>query len=112
MKEKKTCSAWTKALMQLWNAAAEVPDWVDAAYDALPKSIQKKCNSRTADEKAKCFLMNLEHVDPKALLQNIVWNLLEDAVAGKIINILRKAGIGTTFNGGLYVIDPSTSCVG
>lgn len=111
-KETKIISAWKKALLAVWGAATEVPDWVNGMWDAMPRAWQKHQQLQAQyflhrplrlGEKAGLILRDFELIDGQKALYNILYNIVEDAVAGRIIRQLDRAGIGTTFGGGLYV---------
>lgn len=98
-KEKKTRSPWTVALFAVWSAATEVPDWVDAFWDAFPKWFRDRNKGASIDERVLAMLENIELIDPVVAIGNVLYNLGEDALAGKIIGILDSVGVGVGFNG-------------
>lgn len=103
-KQKKTRSPWVAGLFAVWSVATEVPDWVDAFWDAFPQWWRDKMQAGwhrpfSIDEKVWLMLNNLELIDSAVALQNVLWNLGEDAIAGKLIGVLDSVGIGVGFNG-------------
>lgn len=111
-KERKTVSVWAKMLFQLHSAGTEVDDWVDSFYDAMPNAERKAFEARiealygrppTAGERALFIYRNINAVDMTQALKNVVYNVIEDAIAGKGIKWLDKAGIGIGPTGQPYV---------
>lgn len=107
-KERKVLSSVATAVLTLWSAATEVPDWVDAFYDALPEELREAARREFEGKpnvsiRAYMVYRYFEYVDLNQALQNSLWNIIEDATAGEIHRLLRKAGLGVGFQGQAYV---------
>lgn len=108
-KERKVMSRAAQAILAVWSAATELPDWVDAFYDALPEARKKELERRlgrkpTMTERANWAYRYLEDIDIGEVTDNAARNVMEDAVVGFGIGKMRDVGLGIGFNGLPYVL--------
>lgn len=108
-KEKKIMSRAARAILAVWSAATEIPDWVDAFYDALPDARKKQLKKAlgrkpTMTERANFAYRYLEEVDIGKATGNAAYNVIEDAVVGFGIGKMRDVGLGVGLNGLPYVL--------
>lgn len=105
---KQKWNVWKQAVWAIWSAASEVPDWVGAFWDAMPesfrkweewKSLRNTGRNLSLDEKALLIAQHIDMINGEEAIKNILYNLAEDAIAGRIIRILDGVGIGVGFNG-------------
>lgn len=108
-KERKILGPWARALLAVWDASTEAQDLVDALADALPEGT---CKGKGLSAKSYCVYANFHLINWRQAVQNIIYNAIEDGIAGRLIGRLEKAGVGIGFNGYAYLkrnyIQPGT----
>jgi len=81
--KKTTVAAATKTLLKVYHGLTELGEAVDDVYQALPKSVRKKCGARRNFEKAACVWSNYDKVDIPRAVFNIVLDQLVDVGVGR-----------------------------
>lgn len=100
LRERKIFGPWARGLLAVWSAATEAVDYVDALFEALPKGT---CKGGGLAAKSYCVYRNFHLINWKQAVQNLVYNAIEDGIAGRIIGALDRVGIGVGFNGVVYL---------
>lgn len=78
-----------QAYMQMFGAVTEIGEFIDSIYDALPEKIRQGdffANGRHElgrDKKLWSIYQNYKAINVDAMVKNIVFNNLQDAVIGK-----------------------------
>lgn len=82
-KEKKARvgSGLFRATQHLFHSITEYGDFVDALFDAIPKS--KRCKTKSLVGKSACVFAHLDDIDIGDAIVNLAWNQFEDYVIGK-----------------------------
>lgn len=100
-KEKKWSSPYAGSWMAAaFNAVTETHDFVEAFYDALPKSRQTCTGGKALLCRANAVWNHLDEVDPNQAMTNLLLNAAEDAAVGRFMNALQKAAAGAGVNPG------------
>ena len=90
-----------QAYMSMFGAMTEIGEFVDSIYDALPESIRRSdyfANGRhelARDKKLWSIYQNYKAIDVDAMVKNIVFNNLQDAVIGKASRDITSASGGS-----------------
>lgn len=109
VRERKVLSAKAKIVFYLWDKATEAPDWVDAFYEALPDDLRRDLENAHGRPpnlitRAKWTYDHYQEIDLETAFENAVYNLVEDAAAGRINKLLNDAGVGSGFGGQPYIL--------
>lgn len=82
----------TYLLMRVVNAVTEGVDLVESAWDALPRSAQTRVKGKktTAWQKMQDVYRNIDKIDGRKFVKNVILNEIEDRFFGKIGRINAK----------------------